>query len=82
MANAIRSNGVSASWQKGQRDAVRIFNDFLKQDEEESEGTALTRENLGSFAAVRFMKLRFSSSTPTRFPRTGTRGASSRRRRR
>ena len=47
MANAIRSNGVSASWQRGQRDAVRIFNDFLKQDEE-SEGTALTWENLGS----------------------------------
>ena len=38
---------MSASWQKGQRDAVRIFNDFLKQDEE-FEGTALTWENLGS----------------------------------
>ena len=53
MANAIRSNGVSASWQKGQRDAARIFNDFLK------------------FFYERFA---FSSSTPTRFPRTGTRG--------
>ena len=59
MANAIRSSGVSASWQKGQRDAVRIFNDFLKQDEEESEGTALTSGELGMvfFAAVRFMNV-------------------------